>query len=141
MSINKTYQREFESSPSFQWTNAGTILTTKDFNVSWESQDANSIKYLPFNFTRIINNSSYDIIFYPNQDANNPITVPSGTIQSIDKRTLPAVHSFKIKNNGTGSITAGQIVITNSREGQTGDSIVERLHKRLFNKLPKGQLW
>jgi len=130
--MTKSYSREFESSPQFTWTNAGVISAGATLAVSWGSYNTSSKKYLPFNFTRIINNSAVEIIVYPNQDTNNPIYVPNGTILSVDKVNLPAVSSFSIKNNGAGNVTASQIVVSNSREGVTSDGILSRLHKRLL---------
>lgn len=129
--MNKTYSREFEASPTFQWTN-GAISDSNIISVSWETYNTTSKKYLPFNFTRIVNNGEDDIYFYPNQDTNKSIYVPKGSIMSIDESTIPALSSFSLKRAGTTNITASKIFITNSRQGQTSDSIVSRLHKRLF---------
>lgn len=134
----KSYSRNFEASPSFQWSNASQITTGATLTVSWETYNTSSQKYLPFNFTRIVNNSSEDIIFYPQQDSNQSYTIPSGTIITIDKRSIPAIDKFSIKNNGAGNVGAGEIIINNSREGQSTDSIVERLHERLFGKKDQG---
>jgi len=132
MVMKKSYSREFEASPQFSWTNASVISAGATTILSWESYKPTSKKYLPFNFTRVINNSAVEIIVYPNQDTNNPIYVPNGTILSIDRDTIPAVNSFAIKNNGGANVTANQIVISNSRQGVTQDGIVARLHKRLL---------
>ena len=135
MAINQSYSREYEASPSFQWINASSILAGATVNVSWETEDATTQKYLPFNFTRIVNNGEADLWFYANQQTNKAFYVPAGTIISIDRATLPALSSFTIKNaDGSTSISANKIIVTNSREGQTSDSVIERLHKRLFSK-------
>ena len=126
------YNRTFEASPKFQYKNPAQILAGGVVGISWEDNTPSSKKYLPFNFTRIINNGEDDIEFYPNQDANSSIYVPKGTIQSIDERTIPALRSFTIKNVGSNNISANKIIITNSREAQSADSIVSRLHRRLF---------
>lgn len=128
---NDNYARTYEASPQYQWSNASTITSGSDLNVSWETQDRTSQKYLPFNFTRIVNNSGEDITFYPNQGSRG-ILCPAGTIQSIDARSIPALSSFRVLNSGTGTIGANEIVVTNSRTGQDIDSIIERVHKRLF---------
>lgn len=132
------YSRQYENSPQFRWANSGTITVGSYINVSWETEDTTSKKYLPFNLTRIINNASADIIFYPNQNTDSGITVPAGTILTIDRITLPALSTFQIKNSDSStSITAGQIIVTNSREGQNADSVVQRLHQRLFGQTNK----
>lgn len=134
MAIQQTYSRQYEASPSFQWINGSTITAGSQINVSWETQDSTSQKYLPFNFTRIVNNGEADIWFYANQDTDKAYYVPAGTIISIDRSSLPAISSFIVKNAGSNTITANKIIITNSKEGQTSDSVIERLHKRLFSR-------
>lgn len=138
--INNSYSRKNEVSPSFRWANTGTILTTASDVVSWESYNTASKKYLPFNFTRIINNGEGDIIFYPNQDMNQGIDIPKGTIITLDRQSVPALSSFKIVNNSAVSITASKIVITNSREGVDGLSIVQKLHKRILGSGSPGRI-
>lgn len=131
--VNNNYSRQYETSPSFRWTNGSSISSGADpVNVSWESQDTNSKKYLPFNFTRIVNNGEDDINFYPNQDLNSPILVPKGTIITLDRQSLPALSTFAIENAGSTTITASKIVVNNFREGVDGLSIVQKLHKRLL---------
>lgn len=135
MAIKQTYARTYESSPSFQWINGASITAGSTINVSWETQDAKSQKYLPFNFTRIVNNGEADIWFYANQSEDKAYYVPAGTIISVDRASLPAVSSFMIKNaDASTTITANKIIVSNSKEGQTSDSVIERLHKRLFSK-------
>jgi hypothetical protein len=132
------YDRTYAASPQFLWTNDGTLTTGTALNISWETYNTASQKYLPFNLTRIVNNGESDIWFYPNQDQNNTILIPKGTIISIDRSTLPAIRSFTITNAGTNNISANKIVLTNSREGVTNDSVVARLHNRLIGNKKQG---
>lgn len=127
------YTRKYGPSPAFQWTNA-EISDDNLINVSWESEDFTSKKYLPFNFTRIINQGEDNIIFYPNQDTSNPFLIVKGTQQTIDRSSLPAVSSFAIKRSGTNTITASKIVVVNSKEAETETSMLQRLHRRLLDK-------
>lgn len=129
------YRRKYESSPNYQWENSSSITDDNLIRVSWETEDTTTQKYLPFNFTRIINNGETDIYFYPNQDEERGFLVPKGTIQSFDGRTIPALSSFAIKRATATTITANKIVISNHKEGQTADSIVQRLHKRVLGGL------
>lgn len=104
-------------SPIFSFSNSASIGTTSKASFSWESINANTLKYLPFNFVRIVNNSNSDINFYPNQDDTQPYFIPSGSIMSIDKASVPALRSFTIENtSSTDAITTGQIKITSNRE-------------------------
>ena len=129
--IKQSYDRVFAESPRFSYQNPILVDGASDV-ISWESQDPKSKKYLPFNFTRIVNNGEGDIWFYPDQNEDNKILVIAGTIISLDRSSLPAISSFKIINDSGVTITADKIIITNSKEGQTGDSVVQRLHKRLL---------
>lgn len=127
-----SYNRTLAPSPQFTWKNS-QILTGAIEVMNWYNYSVASQKYLPFNLTRIINNSSYDITFYPNQNmgATDGILIPKGTIFTVDRSSIPALSSFIVKNEGASTITANQIIVTNSREGQTANSIVQRLYDRL----------
>ena len=136
--MNDTYQREYDASPSYQWYNAGQLASGSVISMSWETYNTVTKKYLPFNLTRIVNNGESDIWFYPNQNMNNGIYVPKGTILTMDFNFLPALSYFAIKNAQTTTITVGKIIVTCSKQGQSADSIVSRLHKRLFDRNKSG---
>lgn len=129
------FNRKYGVSPAFQYKNASSITAGSYLNIHWESQNANALNYLPFNLTRIINNGEDVITFYPNQDTSNAILVPSGTIITIDRQTIPALTSFRIENSGTNTISANKIFVTSSKEGENADSVVQRL----FNRFMGGQ--
>lgn len=130
----QTYGEKFARSPSFNWTNA-ELTGGSEISVDWFSYASTSQKYLPFNNTRIINNGEADIWFYPNNDRNSGIFVPRGVITTLDRTTLPAVRGFTILNaEASTTITAGKLIITNSNQGQTTDSIVERFHENVFKR-------
>lgn len=132
MVMKASYDRTHAPSKSFRWSNPATIAPGAEVRVSWEAQDTTSKKYLPFNFTRIVNNAGEDVTFYPNQDTTNAFTVPAGTIITMDRQSVPAVSSFTIVNDdSTNTIQIGEVVVSNSREGVTTDSFVQRLHRRL----------
>lgn len=104
-------------SPAFIWTNAGTISAAASHSMTWEVYKPSSQYYAPFNFTRITNNSSVDITFYPNQDSDQGILVPAGSNVSIDKNIVGALWGFKITNgSATTDVTAGQLIVLSSRE-------------------------
>lgn len=132
MIINNNFSRKEDSSPSFKWINASSLATNETINVSWESYNSTSQKYLPFNLTRIINNSTSAIEFYPNQDTSNIFIVSANTIQTIDRASIPAITNFRIK--ALGAINASEIIVTNSREAITADSLVQRTYKRIFGE-------
>lgn len=138
----ETYEDQYGQSPTAQWSNSASIVAGADVRISWESQLTWTKRFLPFDFTRIVNNGESDITFYPNQDDNNAIFVPKGTIISMDRNALPALSSFRIKNmDSVTTITANKIYVNCHKEGQNTDSVVERLHRRLFgNRKPQNVL-
>lgn len=104
------------TSPVFIWNNSATISATTTLRQSWENYKPSSMFYLPFNYTRVTNNSLAEIIFYPNQDTEQGIVIPAGSNVSIDGDIVPALSSFAIKNNdSTQDITASQITVLSSR--------------------------
>ena len=127
------FSRREDASPSFQWTNLVQINEGEYVNFSWETYNTIPQKYLPFNFSRIINNSTALMELYSNQDERNKITVPAGTIMTIDRRTIPAVSSWRIKAV-SGNAAIGKIIINNSREAVSADTLVTRLYTRLFGR-------
>lgn len=114
----QSQKHRFEnSSPIFSFSNSATIVAGAKSSHSWESINRNTLKYLPFNFVRIVNNSSVDINFFPNQDESQPFFCPAGSIMSIDKASVPALRGFSIENTDSlVDISAGQIKITSNRE-------------------------
>lgn len=135
--ITKQYDQIYDASPSFAWTNASQITSGSIIQVAWENYNSTTQKYLPFNLTRIVNNGEDDIWFNPQQDATRKVLVPKGTIITFDRAYIPAISSFSITHAGTTTISANKIILTNSREAQSTDSIVARLHERLFSKKRK----
>lgn len=136
--MEKTYSREYEASPSFTWLNSSLAIGSTQI-LDWETYNSSSVKYLPFNFIRIINNGEDDIWIYPQQDSSRKFLVPKGTFSSISRATIPALTSCSIVHAGsTSNISASKIIITCSKEGETTDSIVSRLHKRLYGENKRG---
>lgn len=111
-----------QSSPVFIWTNSSdTISAGSSLTVSWEVYKPSANFYLPFNYTRITNKSLADITFYPNQDSDQGIPIPAGSNVSIDADVVPAVWSFRIKNeDSTQTISTSQIIILGSRVALRG---------------------
>lgn len=101
---------------NFIWKNSASIVAGDTLRQSWEQYDANAGVYLPFNYTRITNNSLAEITFYPNQDLNQGIVCPAGSSTSIDADIISSLWTFAIKNNdGTQTITANQITILGAK--------------------------
>lgn len=111
-----------QSSPMFIWTNDSNILPGATLGQSWEAYKPSSAYYLPFNYTRVTNNSLCELIIYPNQDKDQGIPIPAGSNVSIDADIVPSCWSFSIKNNdSTQTITANQITIISSKIGMVAN--------------------
>jgi hypothetical protein len=129
--INQTnLRRSASGSPNFPH-NAGALLTGAvtiiDFNIRASRQS----KYAPFNRLKIINNSSYDIIIYINQDTNNAYVIPAGTIESINKESIPALWSVKIENIGSGTIASGEVRLEVQKEIITPQDLLTGIVKKI----------
>ena len=139
---NADYTRLYGPSRAFRFSNASTISTGATYLIDFESEDRASQKYLPFDNIRIINSSSYDVILYVNQDANNTFLIPAGTIFNADSNITPSIRYVKIVNNGSGTITANQISVSVLKEGQKADTIAQGLHQFIFStKKSMGIVW
>lgn len=133
------YIRKYGPSRPFRFSNANQILTGAMYLIDFDSDDKDAQLYLPFDNLRIINNSSYDIDAYINQDKNRIYTIPAGTIFNADATIIPAISYLKIINAGTGTISAGQIITTVQKIGVGADTIAQNLHQFVFG-VKKGGL-
>lgn len=129
--VNAEYDRQYAASPFYRWS-VPALSDANPVNMSWETQDTTSKKYLPFNSMRITNNGADDVIVYPNQDLTWAVQVPKGTIIVIDKNAIPAVSSIAIKRGGTTTILADTVIIECWREAVTPESAFQKLHRRFF---------
>jgi len=138
-STNFEYARKYEASPIYRFSNTGTIAAGAYYNVDFEVSQADAVKYLPFNFIVVSNgNASNNAVLYVNGAINPVKTIFAGTIQAIDKKTLPAYRSFAIKNVGTGTLAIGDIEIVCQREPIDTETIAQNLHRSIFSKKELG---
>ncbi len=127
------YKRNFQASPLFSFSNSSTLTAGSTWTVDCESDEPTSQKYLPFNYTVITNLSSAPLIFYPNQSSRGKFIPPNSFI-TFDKKTIPAISSFKIKNNSaTTDAEASKIEVTLSKEQYDSQDLLTNVHKALFN--------
>lgn len=133
--LTNEYGRKYKTSPIFSFKNASSIATTGVVLFEFETDTPATAKYLPFNFGRITNNSDQDIEVYPNQDINKVIFIPAGVSTILPVDIVPAFRSLKIKNVGTGTVSAEKIRIFTQRDYVTGDQLLKRTHQRLFENI------
>lgn len=133
-----SYYRKYEDSPVF-YKNLGVINAgkTKLTDIGIEFPDAN--KFFPMTNIQIINGSSVDIIFYPNQRSSG-FVIPNGSSTIFDRRSLSGgLRSFNVSNtSSTVNINDKEVEVNFWREGITIDKSFEKLHKALFKFMRLG---
>lgn len=132
-----SYYRTYEDSPNF-YKNLGAIATSGTALTDFETEFPNSVKFFPITNIQIVNGSSVDIIFYPNQRSSG-FVIPNNTSQVFDRKALAGgLRSFKVTNTSTATaITDGQIEVNFWREGVSQERAFENMHKAFFKFLRK----
>lgn len=135
--IKDSYARTYGESPIFEFKNAGAIATTKEVLFDFHRDTPATAKYGAFNSIRISNDSDENIILYPNQNRSRAIFLASGTVTSVDRKTIPALRSVIVYNSSATSISANEIRIEVWKEGVVMDSAVADIHKMIVRGLFK----
>lgn len=135
---NTSYYRTYEDSPNF-YKNLGTINASETKLTDFETEFPESMKFLPITNIQIVNGSSQDIIFYPNQRSTG-FLVPNNTSIVFDRKALAGgLRSFKVTNmSTTTAINDKELEVNFWREGITTDKAFEQMHKAFFKFLNKG---
>jgi len=134
---NANYRRSYEASPFFEFSNA-EISASKYWIIDLAENDTRSVKYLPLSNVRIINNSTENITLFTNQ-AREGMTIPAGTIISLDKASIGSYQSLKILNlSSTNAIALNLIKVSCWREGVVIDEAFKRMHKAFYKFLFRG---
>lgn len=135
---NTQYQRTYEASPFFEFSNA-EISASDSWIIDLEVQKPNSKKYLPLTNLRVVNNSTEAITVFVNQKTEG-FTIPAGTIISLDRFSIGSFYSLKVLNlDGSNSIGANELKISCWKEGIEIDQAFKSLHKSLFKALYGGR--
>lgn len=135
--LNSSYYRTYEASPIFTFRNSADILTTESWLVDFAMDNTDTQKFLPLTNLTITNNSTQDIYIYINQGTDAKI-IPSGSIVSFTKSTIPAIRSLKVYNAGGGTASASTIEVSAYKEGVVIDDAFARMHKAFFKFLRFG---
>ena len=126
------YRRNYQASPFFEFSSPAIgVNGTWLIDIGQDKPEAR--KHLPLSNIRIVNNSSENITFFPNQRAEG-MNIPAGTIISFDKVSIQGLQSMKFSNLGTSATTADQIKVTAWREGIEVDGAFERMHKAFYER-------
>ncbi len=131
--MNKSYNRKYETSPLFSFTNVELATNESQF-IDLELDNTSIAKYLPLNNINIQNSSSEKVELTVNQDDQKKYILQPGTIISMDETIFPAIRYIKIKNLSASTISASEVNITVYKVGVTVEGIVERTHQKLFKK-------
>ncbi|RLG11104.1 hypothetical protein DRN69_08190 [Candidatus Pacearchaeota archaeon] len=133
--VRTQYRRTQEASPIFELSNDSTIGASSSVVFDIGEREPNSKKYLPLSNIRIVNNSTENIAVFINQRSEG-VTVPAGTIITLDKGTIPSIYSVKITNLDTSnSISANKIKFSVWREALVIDDAYRRMHKAFYKAL------
>lgn len=108
-----------KGSPAYNYSNSGSITTTAKWLKSFVDNDVEA-KYLPFNFTRIVNSSNVDIWFYKNQTEAHFIKALSSYTIKYEE-----IESFYVLT-ASGTATAGQIRVQLKRLPIDADEMVRQ---------------
>jgi len=138
-SLKGSYYRTYEDSPIF-YNNLGAIATSGKVLIDFETDHPTSKKFFPLTNIQIINGSSADVIFYPNQQSSG-FVIAQGTSVVFDRKSLGGgLRSFKITNSSSSVTINDKEIETNAwRESVTIEQGYEKLHKALFKFInPRG---
>ena len=132
--------RRLLASPPFVFSSP-EIASGATYQFMWESQDINTRKYLPFNFFTAHNlATSNDASLYVNQSESKRLYLPHSTSRVGDSASYPAVHGFKIKNEGATALAAGEIVIECQKEAVKTEATIPSLIQRASDILKGGRI-
>jgi len=135
---NTDYRRTYEASPFFEFSNA-EISASGVWLIDLETQKPASQKYLPLSNLRVVNNSTKNITIFVNQKTEG-VTIPAGTIISLDRFSIGNFQSLKILNlNSTSAISTNELKISCWREGIVVEEAFKKLHKAFFKFLFGGR--
>jgi len=127
------YRRTEEASPMFEFS-LGILKAGSSVVYDIGERDTRSKKYLPLSNIRVVNNSSEIITIFINQ-RNEGLTIPAGTIVTLDKGSIPSINSVRFTNNSASDTSANEIKFTVWRESLIIDDAYRRMHKAFFKAL------
>ena len=131
-SFKTDYRRNYQASPFFEFSSP-EISTTGSWIIDIGEEKPEARKHLPMSNVRIVNNSTENITFFPNQRSEG-MNIPSGTIISFDRISIQGLSSMKFVNLGTSAVAENSIKVSVWREGVEIDGAFERMHKAFYER-------
>ena len=132
--MNIKYDRFYEASPVANITIDESIAAGASYILDVENDDSSYKKYLPFNFLVVTNTSSQPLKVHLDQSTRRSHIVAGNAEKVFDASVLGAWSSLRIENIGAGAVSAGEVIIQGQRQAQTADSMLSRIHRRLFSR-------
>ena len=124
-----------QPSPLFPFSNSAlTSGSTQVFDLTEEHQSYSA--FVPFTNLKVVNSSTQPIYIYFGEGGSFYDLVPANTTNTYNAQDMGGgLASFKIYNAGTGTITAGQVLITVYKTGLTPTDAVQKV-QNMFDKIP-----
>jgi len=126
------YRRHYQASPFFEFSSP-VITSGNSWLIDIGEDKPEAKKHLPLTNVRIVNNSSENIAFYPNQ-RSEAMNIPAGTIISFDKLSIEGLNSMRFANLSATDTSADEIKVTAWREGVEIDGAFQRMHKAFYER-------
>lgn len=127
-----SFSRRYGGSPVFTGGSETDTLTSGEIKVYDFAKNAEaSEKYAPFNNLTVTNNdASNDLTVKVNQDDGYTFLIPAGTIRSFDQRSVPAIWSLQVKNDGAGTNSSYRVSVQKEVIGT--QDVVENTTRMIF---------
>jgi hypothetical protein len=132
-----------QPSPMFPFSNNEMLtLTYQVFDLTEEHKAYSP--FAPFTNLKVVNGSTQPIYIYFGEIGNYYDLIPANTTNIYNAQDMGGgLSCFKIYNAGTGTITAGQLLITAYKTGTTPtdavmnfQSLMDKLFLQRLNKFP-----
>lgn len=128
MIVKPSKTRRVNGSPAFTYSNDVAITDTSKWIISFDDT-YKEFDWLPFDFIRIINHSSYDLIFYKNHKQKH--IIKAGSPYTIKREDIDGGY-FLARNSGE-TIVIGDVDVLLQKLPIDADELVrEREAKGFF---------
>lgn len=131
---SNAYNRENAPSPVFSFQ-IEELTTGKEELLDFFQDKPNMKKYGAMTNVIIQNNSTQLLQVYLNQDRNRVISVPAGTIRSLEQNEIQGgVISLIVRNADSGTVNTNEVIVEVLKVGVEIESTFQKLYKK-FSKI------
>ena len=121
------------TSTIYRTTNSSALAVGSYMSEDFEKHNVMK-KYVPLNYLVITNKSSQTLELMINDTI--PKLIPANSVVAFDKKDIPAIWRYTIKNTGSSSISADGVEVVAYKQGITQDDLAQQ---QAINKA-KGKL-